>query len=53
MEGETARMVTKDLTDIMATKSAALKSEQKVFKQKNCACESFNEHTLAYQDSFA
>ena len=30
MEGETARMVTKDLTDIMATKTAALKSEQKV-----------------------
>ena len=31
MEGETARMVTKDdLTDTMATKTAALKSEQKV-----------------------
>ena len=31
MEGETARMVTKNLIDIMATKSAALKSEQKVY----------------------
>ena len=30
MKGETARMVTKDFTDIMATKTAALKREQKV-----------------------
>ena len=31
MEGETARMVTKSLTDIMAIKTVALKHEQKVY----------------------